>query len=63
MDIKELKKKEPFWQKWKILENGLLGTGSFGAVYRIQREEFQFVLQAALKVIAIPRDEKENEVL
>lgn len=63
MDIKELKKKEPFWQKWKISENGLLGTGSFGAVYRIQREEFQFVQQAALKVIAIPRDEKENEVL
>lgn len=63
MDIKELKKKEPFWQKWKISENGLLGTGSFGAVYRIEREEFQFVQQAALKVITIPRDEKENEAL
>lgn len=63
MDIKELKKKEPFWQKWKISENGLLGSGSFGAVYRIEREEFQFVQQAALKVITIPRDEKENEAL
>ena len=63
MDIKELKKKEPFWQKWKISENGLLGTGSFGAVYRIEREEFQFVQQAALKVIAIPGDEKENKAL
>lgn len=63
MDIKELKKKEPFWQNWRISENGLLGEGSFGAVYRIQREEFQFVQQAALKVIQIPREEKENEAL
>ena len=63
MDIKELKKKEPFWQKWKITENGLLGEGSFGAVYQIQREDFQFVQEAALKVISIPKDEKENEVL
>lgn len=40
------------WPGWK--NAGLIGEGSFGRVYRIQREEFGRVYEAALKVITIP---------
>lgn len=40
------------WPGWNNV--GLLGEGSFGKVYRIQREEFGQTYEAALKVITIP---------
>ncbi|MCR4802501.1 MAG: protein kinase [Lachnospiraceae bacterium] len=56
-----IKMKEPFWGHWNICEDGLLGQGSFGAVYRIQRQEFDTVQYAALKVISIPQNQSEVE--
>lgn len=56
-----IKMKEPFWGHWNICEDGLLGRGSFGAVYRIQRQEFDTVQYAALKVISIPQNQSEVE--
>ncbi len=40
------------WPGWQ--NAGLLGEGSFGKVYKIQREEFGQTYEAALKVITIP---------
>ena len=40
------------WNGWKI--DSLLGSGSYGKVYRIVREEFGNVYESALKVIVIP---------
>ena len=40
------------WPGWENVD--LLGEGSFGKVYRIRREEYGVVNEAALKVITIP---------
>ncbi len=40
------------WPGWQNVS--LIGEGSFGKVYKIQREEFGQVYEAALKVITIP---------
>ncbi len=45
------------WRGWTVAEN--LGGGSFGKVYRIEREEFGYKYEAALKVIRIPHNEDE----
>ena len=37
------------WPQWKIVR--LLGTGSFGEVYEIHREEYGRVFKCALKII------------
>ncbi len=42
---------------WKVVR--LIGHGSFGSVYEIQREEFGEVYRAALKVISIPKSDNE----
>ena len=41
-----------FWPGWEVVR--LIGRGSFGAVYEIQRTLFDDVEKAALKVISIP---------
>ena len=45
------------WPEWETVR--LIGRGSFGAVYEIQRKIRGRVEHAALKVISIPRDENE----
>lgn len=45
------------WGRWKI--DKLLGEGSFGKVYRIEKEEFGHTYEAALKVIRFPQNEAE----
>ena len=60
MDVSYYKKKyEPIDGKWFIKE--LLGEGSYGKVFRIEREDMGGKYDAALKVITIPQSEKEIE--
>lgn len=47
------------WPGWTITK--VLGRGSFGTVYEIQREMFGNVETAALKVISIPQNESDIE--
>ena len=42
------------WPGWETVR--LIGRGSFGAVYEIQRDIFGDIEQAALKVISIPQN-------
>ncbi len=58
MDIAYYKEKyEPIDGKWYIKE--LLGEGSYGKVFRIEREDMSGKYEAALKIISIPQSEKE----
>ena len=45
------------WPSWENV--GLLGEGSFGKVYKIRREEYGQVYEAALKVITIPASQSD----
>ena len=45
--------------EWKIEE--LIGQGSFGKVYRISKEDFGHIYEAALKIIEIPQNMSEIE--
>ena len=45
------------WKGWELKE--LLGEGSFGKVYRIEKTEFGHTYESALKVIAIPKSQSE----
>lgn len=49
------------WPDWEIVE--LIGTGSYGRVYKIKREENGHVYYDALKVIKIPKSASEIEEL
>ena len=44
-------------KNWVIKKK--LGEGSFGKVYRIEREEFGEVYHAALKIITVPQSDAE----
>ena len=57
MDMAYYKKYEPFFGAWSITK--LLGEGSFGKVYEIEREDFGEIYKAALKVITVPQNESE----
>ena len=45
------------WPGWETVK--LIGRGSFGAVYEIQRQVFADTEKAALKVISIPQNESD----
>lgn len=45
------------WPGWETIR--LLGRGSFGAVYEIQRSFFSHTERAALKIISIPQNESD----
>ena len=47
----------PIFSNWYIDEK--IGSGSFGTVYKIKREEFGETYYSALKVIHIPADTSE----
>ena len=49
------------WHDWSIVQK--IGQGSFGNVYRIQRNVFGTIEQAALKIISIPQSDAEIEEL
>lgn len=47
------------WPGWETV--GLIGRGSFGAVYKIQRDVLGETEEAALKVISIPQNNSDLE--
>lgn len=49
------------WPGWETVE--LIGRGSFGAVYKIQKEIPGGTTDAALKVISIPQNESDIDVM
>ena len=49
------------WNNWTITD--LLGEGSFGKVYRIERNEFGYSYKSALKVIRIPQSNTELKII
>lgn len=51
------KKHEPIFNSWYI--KSLLGEGSFGKVFEIQRQDFGVTYKAALKAITIPQNQSE----
>ena len=57
----QYKKYEPLFGDWKI--SRLIGKGSFGEVYEIERTNFGTTYKAALKIIVIPVDETELQEL
>ena len=50
---------EVVFTDWTVKE--CIGNGAFGKVYRIEREDFGTIYQAALKVIDIPQNTSELE--
>lgn len=50
---------EKVFRDWVIKQS--VGEGAFGKVYRIEREDFGHVYQAAMKVIEIPQHQTEIE--
>ena len=53
----KVKKYEPLWGAWYV--DSVLGTGSLGKVYKIHKEEFGRIYEAALKMISIPQSESD----
>ena len=49
----------PSWPGWETV--GLIGRGSFGAVYKIQKNVPGSTVDAALKVISIPQNDSDIE--
>ena len=57
MDTNYYKQYEPIFGVWHITR--LIGEGSFGKVFELQREDFGHVYKAALKAVTIPASQSE----
>ncbi|MBQ4057952.1 MAG: serine/threonine protein kinase [Lachnospiraceae bacterium] len=57
----QLQTNDTIFHNWKV--NRVIGSGSFGTVYEIEREEFGHVYKAAAKVITIPDDSNDHFLL
>ena len=49
------------WAEWKVKER--IGQGSFGTVYRIEKQDFGRSVSSALKVISIPQNRADIDSL
>lgn len=56
-DVAYYKNMEPLFGFWRIVR--LIGEGSYGKVFEIEREDFGRKYTAAMKVISIPQNESE----
>ncbi len=54
----QLQTNDTIFHNWKV--NRVIGSGSFGTVYEIEREEFGRTYKAAAKVITIPDDSNDH---
>ena len=59
MDIRNIIQQT--WPGWSVVKE--LGKGSYGSVYQIERKDIIGAAQAAVKVVAIPRDASELDGL
>ena len=50
---------EKVWNEWTVIEK--IGEGSFGQVFRAEKESYGIKQQSAIKVVRIPGDEAELE--
>lgn len=57
MDITYYKRYEPIFGEWRIVRE--IGSGSFGKVFEIEREDFGYTYKAALKAVTIPQNQSE----
>jgi len=57
MEMTYYKQYEPFFGSWSISK--MLGEGSFGKVFEIERQDFGTTYKAALKIITVPQNESE----
>jgi len=57
MDTSYYRKYEPFFGVWNIKR--LIGEGSFGKVFEVEREDFGRTYSAAIKAITIPSSQSE----
>ncbi|MBE7038158.1 MAG: hypothetical protein E7404_04560 [Ruminococcaceae bacterium] len=57
MNAEYYKNYEPFFGNWRIKR--LIGEGSYGKVFEIEREDFGTTYKAALKTMTIPQNESE----
>ncbi|MCR4614906.1 MAG: serine/threonine protein kinase [Clostridiales bacterium] len=48
---------EEVWPEWHEIE--ILGEGSFGKVYKAQREEFGNIFYSAIKVLSVPKSQQD----
>lgn len=55
--MESYKKYEPIFGSWKIKRK--IGEGNFGAVFEIEREDFDVKYKSALKIITVPRTQSE----
>lgn len=53
--------KQELWPEWQIECD--IGAGAYGTVYKIKREDIGGIYYAALKVISVPRDRRELDML
>jgi len=56
-----IKKFQPLFGEWYA--ESLIGTGSFGRVYKTKREDFDTTYYSALKYISLPQSEAESSQL
>lgn len=61
MDELYFKKYEPIFGAWKIVR--LIGEGSYGKVYEIERKEFGKTYKGALKAISVPQVQNEIDII
>ncbi len=48
---------EPLWGSWYI--ESLIGEGSYGRVYKIKKTEYNKISYSVLKIISVPKNQKE----
>lgn len=56
-----MKNGEITYKGWRVARK--IGSGSFGSVYEIEREDFGYVYKAALKVLSVPKSEQDLKAI
>ena len=52
---------EYYWSDWKVVRE--IGKGAYGSVYEVEKEDFGTTVKSAIKVISIPQNRNETQVL